>query len=107
MDDVKQLVNSKISGKKVMVFSKTDCQYSTMAKEVFKLYLEDGTLKTEDFECWEIETSPQCSAIQDYLNDLTREGSVPRVFINGKCIGGGFETKAAHDNGTLKELLQA
>jgi len=31
---------------------------------------------------------------------------VPRVFIDGKCIGGGDETMAAHRNKTLGPMLE-
>ena len=39
------------------------------------------------------------------MRQLTGAKSVPRVFIDGKCIGGGDETVAAHESGELKELL--
>ncbi|KAL4228293.1 electron transport chain [Mactra antiquata] len=106
MGDVKQVVNRKISENKVMVFSKSYCPDSTMVKKVFEMYVFDGTLKKEDFECWDIETSPQCSAIEDYFKDLTGLRSVPSVFINGKYFGGSKQTAAAHKDGTLKKLLQ-
>ena len=32
------------------------------------------------------------------MKQLTGARSVPRVFIDGKCIGGGDETMAAHRN---------
>ena len=47
-----------------------------------------------------------CSAIQDYLLKLTGARSVPRVFIGGKCIGGGSETRALHDQGKLIPMLK-
>lgn len=31
---------------------------------------------------------------------------VPRVFINGKCIGGGFDTQQLHRQGKLLPLIQ-
>ena len=37
--------------------------------------------------------------------DLFSE-QVPRVFIKGKCIGGGSETKAMHEEGKLEPLLR-
>jgi glutaredoxin 3 len=47
------------------------------------------------------------SAMQDVLLSITGARTVPRVFINGKCIGGGDETAAAAANGTLQKLLAA
>lgn len=47
-----------------------------------------------------------CDAIQDYLNSLTGARSVPRVFISGKCIGGGTETRTLKDQGKLVPMLK-
>ena len=46
------------------------------------------------------------SAIQDYLLKLTGARSVPRVFVGGKCIGGGTETQDLHKTGQLATLLK-
>lgn len=43
--------------------------------------------------------------IQDELLKMTGGRSVPRVFINGKFIGGGSETAALVANGQMKALL--
>lgn len=45
-------------------------------------------------------------AIQDYLKKITGARSVPRVFIGGKCIGGGSETRALQDQGKLIPALK-
>ena len=45
-------------------------------------------------------------AIQDYLLKLTGGRSVPRVFINGKFIGGGDDTARLAQSGELTKLLQ-
>lgn len=45
-------------------------------------------------------------AIQEVLLKLTGGRSVPRVFINGKFLGGGDETAAAAANGQLETLLK-
>ena len=46
-------------------------------------------------------------AIQDYLKTVTGARTVPRVFIGGKCIGGGSETRDLHQQGKLVPLLQS
>lgn len=43
---------------------------------------------------------------QDVLLKLTGARSVPRVFIRGKCIGGGDDTVAAQKNGRLEKMLK-
>jgi glutaredoxin 3 len=44
--------------------------------------------------------------LQDVLLEMTGARTVPRVFIGGKCIGGGTETAAAAQNGSLKKWLE-
>ncbi len=46
------------------------------------------------------------SAIQDYLLALTGDRTVPRVFIGGKCVGGGSEVRALQDQNKLVPLLK-
>ncbi|GFN80644.1 glutaredoxin [Plakobranchus ocellatus] len=105
MPEVKQLVDSKIAGKKVMVFSKSTCPFCTKAKKVFNKYISDKILSEDDYEVLEIERLQDCSDIQDYLLKLTGGRSVPRVFVNGKFIGGGDDVVAKDNNGQLKALL--
>ena len=57
-------------------------------------------------EIIEIEKRPDCSEIQSYLREITGASSVPRVFIGGKCIGGGDDTEALDRAGQLKPLLE-
>ena len=57
-------------------------------------------------EIIEIEKRPDCSEIQSYLREITGASSVPRVFIGGKCIGGGDDTEALDRTGQLRPLLE-
>ncbi|KAH9518335.1 hypothetical protein Btru_016447 [Bulinus truncatus] len=75
MGEVMTLVDSKIAGKKVMVFSKEGCPYCTKAKNTFSKYL-GNLLKESDYEVLEIDGLSNCSAIQDYLQKLTGARSV-------------------------------
>ena len=54
----------------------------------------------------EIENRDDMNDIQDYLGSITGARSVPRVFINGNCIGGGDETAALARSGELEKLLK-
>lgn len=105
MADIKVLVDTKIAGKKVMVFSKSYCPYCKKAKQVLSKHVGQD-LAAEDYEVMEIENHPNCDAIQDYLQKLTGARSVPRVFINGKCIGGGDDTQALDQKGQLSIMLK-
>lgn len=86
--EVQKIVDDLIRSKKVMVFSKTYCPFCTKAKNALAPY----NLSEDEYRVWEIEHEPQMAEIQSYLKTLTGASSVPRVFINGKCIGGGDDT---------------
>ena len=49
---------------------------------------------------------PSTNPSQAYLGQLTGATSVPRVFVGGKCIGGGDDTAAAEASGSLAGLLK-
>lgn len=82
-----------------MVFSKPTCQYCKMAKEVL-----DGT--GVDYTVEEIESREDCDKLQDIFKLLTGARTVPRVFVGGKCIGGGSETYSLHNQGKLVPMLK-
>jgi len=102
----KDLIQQKIASKKVMVFSKTYCPFCTMAKDAIKKYI-GKILNESDYEVLEMENRDDCAALQDELLNMTGARSVPRVFINGKFVGGGSEIKAMDENGELKKALTA
>ena len=79
MGDVKTLVEAKIAGKKVMVFSKSYCPYCTMAKKALKKYL-GKELSPEDYEIMELDGAPNGPAIQSYLQKKTGASSVSFFF---------------------------
>ncbi|XP_067928954.1 uncharacterized protein [Watersipora subatra] len=55
----------------------------------------------------EINQMENCSQIQDVLQHMTGARTVPRVFINGKSIGGCSELTELTKRGALKEMLQS
>ncbi|KAJ7351879.1 hypothetical protein OS493_034785 [Desmophyllum pertusum] len=95
-------VNDQVKSSKVVVFSKTHCPYCTMAKSALK----DAGLKQSDYLLIELDERDDGSAIQDALVKITGARTVPRVFINGKFVGGGSEVKALQSSGKLKPMLQ-
>ncbi|XP_045203168.2 uncharacterized protein LOC123556482 [Mercenaria mercenaria] len=104
MANTKAIVEAKIAGKKVMVFSKSYCPYCKLGKKVLEAYI-GKELKAEDYEVWEIENESNCAEIQAVLGKMTGATSVPRVFINGKFIGGGSETQDLDKSGELRKML--
>ena len=80
------------------MFSKTYCPYCTMAKQA----LNSVGAK---YEVLEIESRPDMDDLQDKLLEMTGGRSVPRVFIDGKFVGGGSEMKAFKESGKLQEMV--
>lgn len=62
-----------------------------------------------DFEVLELDklSIPETRGLQQALGKATGARTVPRVFIDGNCIGGGDETVALARKGTLAKLLDA
>jgi glutaredoxin 3 len=42
----------------------------------------------------------------DILGEMTGADTVPRVFINGECIGGGDDTEKLEKKGELEKKLK-
>ncbi|XP_018332324.1 glutaredoxin-C3 [Agrilus planipennis] len=92
-------IKSLIQSNNVVIFSKTYCPYCKMAKEVFDKIAENYTAV-------ELDQRPDGDEIQDILLELTGARTVPRVFVNGECLGGGSDVKALFESGKLKRYFQ-
>lgn len=90
----------------VFMISKKFCPFCKKAKAALD---ELGA----SYEVLELEGAPGQSlvddpaAIQDYMLEKTGARSVPRVFINGKFVGGGDDIVAMKASGELADLLRA
>lgn len=41
--------------------------------------------------------------IQDILGEITGTKTVPKVFLNGECLGGGTDVKNLYESGQLEK----
>lgn len=73
--EIKEKIQAKISGKKVMVFAKSHCPFSKKAREILKEYIGKG-LPADQIEIWDIENDPNCQAIQEELKNITGAATV-------------------------------
>lgn len=87
----------------VFVVSKSYCPFCHMAKDVLNKY----KIPQDKMKILEIENDPDCGEIQDHMLKITGGRTVPRVFIQGECIGGGSEASAADSSGDLEKRLKA
>lgn len=60
-----------------------------------------------DTVVYELDEVPSGQAIQDKLQEITGQRTVPNVWVKGKHLGGNDDTQAAHQSGKLHELLKA
>ncbi|KAI9013824.1 glutaredoxin [Phycomyces nitens] len=94
-----QTVKKAISENSVMIFSKSYCPYCTRSKDIF----DDLNV---DYKALELNDDPQGPSIQQALQELTGQKTVPNIFINQKHIGGYDALKSALDSGKLQSLLK-
>uniref|UniRef100_A0A3P8THV8 Glutaredoxin-2, mitochondrial n=1 Tax=Amphiprion percula TaxID=161767 RepID=A0A3P8THV8_AMPPE len=94
-----QYVQEVVTQNCVVIFSKTTCPYCKMAKNVFN---EIGAT----YKVVELDEHNDGRRLQEALARMTGARTVPRVFINGNCIGGGSDTKQLHQQGKLVPLIE-
>ena len=105
------------------MFSKTYCPFCARAKALFEdLEVEHEVIELDergkcdllclwraprmDFLTLFMLCADDGSKIQQILQDLTAQRSVPNVFINGKHIGGCDDLMALHASKKLTPLLK-
>mmetsp|Transcript_44362 Transcript_44362/g.88084 ORF Transcript_44362/g.88084 Transcript_44362/m.88084 type:complete len:139 (-) Transcript_44362:193-609(-) len=95
----KTLMENAVKDNKVMVFSKSYCPYCMKTKSSLQeLGLSYGVM--------ELDKMTEGADIQAELLTLTKQRTVPNVFVNGKHIGGNDATQEAIENGTIQKLLR-
>ncbi|XP_056459377.1 glutaredoxin 2 isoform X1 [Gadus chalcogrammus] len=94
-----QYVQEVVSHNCIVIFSKTTCPYCRMAKNVFN---EIGA----NYKVIELDEHDDGRRVQEALAQMTGARTVPRVFINGNCIGGGSDTQQLHQQGKLLPLIE-
>nr|QZX63217.1 2 glutaredoxin 5-like protein 2 [Halisarca dujardinii] len=93
-----EFVEASVVLDKVVVFIKPSCPYCARVKKLF------GDLGARIFVV-DIDKRPDMAGIQEYLQEKTGARTVPRVFIDGECVGGFDETLKMHELGKLQPKL--
>ncbi|XP_011870030.1 PREDICTED: glutaredoxin-C4-like isoform X2 [Vollenhovia emeryi] len=96
MPSTRDFVTELIAKDSIVIFSKTYCPYCNMAKKVF-----DSLKKT--YTAIELDDREDAQEIQDLLGEITGARTVPRVFLNGECLGGGTDVKKLYESGELEK----
>ncbi|CAO3645581.1 unnamed protein product [Mucor hiemalis] len=96
---IRDLVKKTISENKVILFSKSYCPYCIRAKDLF----DDINV---DYKALELNDHKDGEAIQQVLAELTKQKTVPNLFINQQHIGGYDALQAAYSSGKLEKVLK-
>ena len=94
-------VKNLIKKYKMVIFSKTYCQYSKLAKKILSLY-NVKNLKVVELDKL---SNYKMISIQNELKKITKHCTVPQVFLNGKFLGNCENIVNLEINGQLKSLL--
>jgi len=101
--DSVQAVHQYIDSNSVMVFSKSYCPHSKRAKDILKSIIKGR------YTVLELDKALSPATMAEYQNELlsvTGARSVPRVFIDGKSVGGADDVARLFGTGELQRLLQ-
>jgi glutaredoxin 3 len=97
MSAAKIKAQSIIDENKVVVFSKSYCPYCKSTKSLL-------TSLDAPFYVLELDQVDDGAAIQDALEEITNQRSVPNIFINKQHIGGNSDLQARKNE--LPQLLK-
>eukprot|EP01083_Nonionella_stella_P093175 260984_1 len=100
--NAKEYVNKTISSGSIVVISKSECPDCKEALTILQKYSENIIKKDIDLDFEE----SNVQQIRNYCKELTGDSSVPRVFIDGKFIGGSDDIKGLDEKGELKTLIE-
>ncbi|KAH7141408.1 putative glutaredoxin Grx1 [Dactylonectria estremocensis] len=98
MADASKKINQLINDSPVVVFSKSYCPY---CKETKRTLEGMGAV----FEAVELDKAADGGALQDAIEELTGQRTVPNTFILQKSIGGNSDLQSLRSSGQLKSLL--
>lgn len=98
MNSAKTIVETFINSGEICVISKSYCPYCTkIINSLNNAGYSPNVLQIEGRE--------DAETIQDYCKELTGGRSVPRVFVNGKFVGGCDDTLKLLENGSFGDAM--
>jgi glutaredoxin 3 len=99
MADARTKAQKLIDENAVVVFSKSYCPYCKQTK---------GTLNSfgADYAVFELDQLQDGPDLQDALEDITGQRSVPNILFKGKHIGGNSDLQDLRSSDKLEDLLR-
>lgn len=102
---VSEFTKKSISGTPVFIASKSYCPYCNATKEL--LFKTLGLKPTDEkINVIELNERDDGAEIQEELEKISGQRTVPNIFIGGKHIGGNSDIQALHKSGKLVPLLK-
>ncbi|ODV80402.1 glutaredoxin [Suhomyces tanzawaensis NRRL Y-17324] len=95
-----QKIQELIKSKPVFIASKTYCPFCTATKNTINSITKDAYII-------ELDTLEDGSDLQDALEELTGQRTVPNVFIGGQHIGGNSDVQALKSADKLEDKIKA
>mmetsp|Transcript_3548 Transcript_3548/g.7314 ORF Transcript_3548/g.7314 Transcript_3548/m.7314 type:complete len:126 (-) Transcript_3548:683-1060(-) len=96
---IEAVVETRIKEHEIIVFSKSYCPH---CKKVKKLFEDNGI----GYAVVELDQHRDGANIQQHLRNVTKQGTVPNVFVNGNHVGGASDTVAKWNSGELQRLIE-
>lgn len=108
--DADDVVQGLISQTNIVFFKKVGCGYCSRAMGILSGYVPTNLIQQIDLSdtnhnvCFE-NTCVSAEEVQDALQRITGQRTVPKLFVNGKSIGGCSEIEKLQTSGELGNVL--
>lgn len=96
----KEFGEAAVSKYPAVVFTLRNCSYCTNAMKA----LDSVGIK---YEAILLSDRPDKEEVRDWFKEVSGKRSIPRVFVGGKCIGGGSDAEEMAASGELRTLAEA
>eukprot|EP00470_Lotharella_oceanica_P012219 CAMPEP_0170187492 /NCGR_PEP_ID=MMETSP0040_2-20121228/41864_1 /TAXON_ID=641309 /ORGANISM="Lotharella oceanica, Strain CCMP622" /LENGTH=135 /DNA_ID=CAMNT_0010434545 /DNA_START=9 /DNA_END=416 /DNA_ORIENTATION=+ len=107
----KEFIESRIKNADVIIFAKSTCPRCIEAKALFRSLVDQKYIYVSELDLEFPGDDPKkivkkhkttMAAVQDELWDATGCRTVPRIFVNGECLGGFDDVDELHKKGALR-----
>lgn len=104
-NSTRAFIEKAIAEHTVVVFAKSWCPHCKATKTLFDRTRKEFALDENDIKIFDLDLMPNGDEIQSTLYQMTRQRTVPSVFVAGRHIGGNSETQSAYRTGLLHMLI--
>lgn len=99
----RKFIENEIKNHQVVIWSKSYCPYCQATKELFSREANNVDVVVHEID--ESDTLVDALYLQQELEDMTGQRTVPNVFINGQHVGGNSDVQSMRRTGELRRVL--